>query len=65
MSSSPRDTIISVTWSIGDIEDIADETGVDPEVAVERALRWADAITDTINHLAFEQLRGAVESDQP
>lgn len=65
MSSQPRDAVISITWSISDILEMAENTDTDPDVAVERALRWASNITDTLNSLAYEQLSEAVESDQP
>lgn len=60
-----NEAIISINWRVGDVLGMAEEAGVEPAVALERARSWAKGITDTANGLIGEQLSDAVGRDQP
>jgi hypothetical protein len=65
MSSQPGNEIIHIIWTVEDVVDMAENLGVDSEVAVARARSWAKAITDNANQGIDEQLCNVVENDSP
>jgi hypothetical protein len=48
-----------------DVSGLADEFGVDPDLAMDRAHRWLDAIGETASALVNEQLASVVQHDSP
>lgn len=57
--------IIRVVFYDDDIEGLAEELGVDLDVARQRAHSWAGPIANTLIELANEQLASVIEHDQP
>jgi 4-diphosphocytidyl-2C-methyl-D-erythritol kinase len=48
-----------------DVHDLADELGIDPDVAVDRAQAWLEAIGETASALINQQLASVVAHDTP
>jgi hypothetical protein len=65
MSSQPEGELIHIIFTIDDIEFMADEAGIDLELALERAEKWARYIEDAAVSLINDQLFSCVEYDSP
>jgi hypothetical protein len=48
-----------------DVHGLAQELGVDPDVAMDRAQAWLTAIGETASSLINQQLASVVEHDTP
>jgi hypothetical protein len=48
-----------------DVQGLAEELGVDSELAMDRAHRWVKAIGETASTLINQQLASVVEHDNP
>lgn len=57
--------VISILWTLRDVEDMASSAGIDVELATERALEWGKHIEGTLNGYAAEQLGSVVLTGQP
>lgn len=60
-----KDTIVELMYSPTDIEDLAEEAGIPPKVALERATRWGKQVEATAAKLCDEQLLSVIEGDLP
>jgi hypothetical protein len=57
--------VLQVTFNSADVDSMADDAGVDRQLAAARAHSWASAISDTLTALGNEQLASVVEHDTP
>lgn len=57
--------IIHIIFTTDDIESMAEEVGVEFDIALERAKAWSPFIEDTAVNLISDQLYNAVEFDSP
>lgn len=57
--------LIRIVFTTDDVLAMAEEAAVPEDVAVDRARRWADAITGTATSLCNEQLASVVAHDAP
>jgi len=44
---------------------MAEDAGIEPEIAFDRVFGWAKYITDTMSGYCSEQLQSVIETDQP
>lgn len=58
-------TIISILFTTEDVYSMADASGVDREVALERALDWGKHIEQTMMGYCSEQLVDVIERGAP
>lgn len=63
--AEPDDTVLSITITTADVEDISLDNDIDSDTATARAEQWADAIRDTASQLVWDQLQGAIVTGQP
>jgi hypothetical protein len=57
--------LLRIVITDSDVLDLAEELGIDPDVAMDRAQAWLKAIGETASTLINEQLASVVERDQP
>lgn len=57
--------LIRLIYTDEDVRDMAEEYGIDPDVAMRRATEWADAILTTGGGLISEQLASVIQYDTP
>lgn len=57
--------IINIVFSYDDVDELAEQLGVETTVARQRAGEWAKSITSTAVTLINEQLSNAIEFDAP
>jgi hypothetical protein len=57
--------IITILFTSEDVLSIAEETGIDPDLAMGRALEWGKHIEGTMSGYCTEQLTDAIRSGQP
>jgi len=57
--------IIEISFSELDVQAIAEESGIDLELAIDRAQSWAAAISDRAVELINEQLSNAIVGNFP
>lgn len=65
MSNQREAELIYIIFTTVDVEEIAEETGIDPVLALERAKSWASYIEDMATNLINDQLVSCIESDSP
>lgn len=58
-------SIVKVNFTTEDVLEMAEQAGVDSEVALERARDWGESIQDTVMQIAGEQLASVIETNQP
>lgn len=63
--SQPADEVLSLIFTIEDVEDIAEANNVPLDVAEARAREWAPYIAATATTLINQQLEGAIIENQP
>lgn len=56
--------LISITFTAADVRDIALDAGVDPNLAIDRALEWASVLTDHATGTLNDQLASVVVTGQ-
>jgi len=57
--------IIKIVFTDDDVRSIAEEAGIDVDVALNRAEDWAKALTETATGGINEQLYSVIVNDQP
>ena len=65
MSSEPASELIHIIFSEADVEYMAEDAGIDLDIALERARNWAKYVEETASTLINEQMFNIVADDQP
>ena len=57
--------VIRIIFTTEDVRSMAEDAGIEPEIALDRVFGWAKYITDTMSGYCSEQLQSVIETDQP
>lgn len=64
MSNEPIE-VIRIIFTSEDVYSIAEDNGIDPDLAMERAQDWGKHIADTMSGYCTEQLESVILTGQP
>lgn len=57
--------VISIIFTSEDVYSMAEDNGVDPDLAMERAMEWGRHIADTMTGYCAEQLESVILHNAP
>jgi hypothetical protein len=61
----PMVELLRIVITDGDVDDLTEELGVDPDLAMDRAQAWLKAIGETASTLINQQLASVIQHDTP
>lgn len=64
MSDEPVE-VIRIIFTTEDVRGMAEEAGIDPDLALDRAFDWGRHIADTMTGYCAEQLESVIKTGQP